>query len=160
MAQQLQGISKNQTCSVPIAVLVVAALSACAQMPVDTSTSHPPGVASAHAMPGAPAGDKMAMMDSHMTSMREMHERMMRARSADERHAMRAEHLKMMQDGLAMMGGMGAAGKTKGMKGMPGMGTMPADMAQRQQMMEKHMEMMQSMMQMTMDQMPPAPARP
>ena len=64
----------------------------------------------------------MAMMDPHMTSMHEMHERVMSARSADERHAMRAEHLKMMRDGMAMMGEMGAAGETKGMKGMHGSG--------------------------------------
>ncbi|MBC7942139.1 MAG: hypothetical protein H7Z19_20690 [Chitinophagaceae bacterium] len=150
----------NLTHTVPIAALVIAALSACAQMPAGTSTSQSPAVASAHAMPASPAGDRMAMMDSQMKSMREMHERMVRARSPDERLAMRAEHMKMMQDGMAMMGGMGPAGGMSGMKGMHGMGTTPADMPQRQQMMEKHMEMMQSMMQMMMDQMPPAQARP
>lgn len=98
------------------------------------------------------------MMDTHMKSMREMHEKMMRARTPGERNALRAEHMKLMQDGMAMMGGMGPGGMG-GMKGMHGMGGMPADMATRQQMMEKHMEMMQSMMQMMMDQMPPPPAK-
>lgn len=99
------------------------------------------------------------MMDSHMKSMRGMHERMARALTPEERQALRAEHLKMMQDGMAMMGGMSPAGE-KGMKGMHGMGAMPTDISQRQQMMEKHMEMMHSMMQMMIDQMPPSPAKP
>jgi hypothetical protein len=102
----------------------------------------------------------MAMMDAHMQSMRDMHERMMRARSPDERQAMRAEHMKMMQDGMVMMGCMGPTGESQGTKGMHGMGMTPTDLSQRQQMMKKHMEMMQSMMQMMMDQMPPAPAKP
>ena len=150
----------NLTPNVPIAVLAIAALSACAQMPAGTSTAQPPGDVSAEGMPGTPATDRMAMMDAHMKSMREMHERMMLARTPDERQALRAEHMKMMQDGMAMMGTTAPAGDMAGMKGMPGMGSMPTDMSQRQQMMEKHMEMMHSMMQMMMDQMPPAPARP
>jgi hypothetical protein len=141
----------------PIAVLFVAALSACAPMPAATTTPHSPGAASGHRMQTAPAEEKMAMMDSHMTSMREMHERMKRARTPDERRALRADHMKMMHDGMAMMGGIGPAGETKVMKGMHGGGT---DMSQHHQMMEKRMDMMQSMMQMMMDQMPPIRARP
>lgn len=98
----------------------------------------------------------MAMMDSNMASMREMHDRMMRARTPEERNALRAEHMKAMQDGMAMMSRMGPGGM-KGMQGMGGMPDSPAtpvDMAMRQRMLEKHMEMMQTMMQMMMDQMP------
>ena len=93
-----------------------------------------------------------------MKAMREMHDKMMRARTPEERNALMAEQMKLMQDGMAMMGGMGPGGMG-GMKGMPGMGAMPTDMATRQQMMEKRMEMMQSMMQMMMDRMPAAPSK-
>ena len=104
------------------------------------------------------------MMDTQMKSMRAMHDKMMQAKTPAERNAMKAEHMKSMHDGMAMMGGMGPGGMQgmQGMKGMHGMGRMaegthtPADMAMRQQMMEKHMEMMHSTMQMMMDQMPPA----
>ncbi len=107
----------------------------------------------------------MAMMDMQMKSMREMHEKMMRAHSPEERNALKSEHAKLMQDGMAMMGGMGPDGMS-GMKGMHGMGAMPGgaptsgDMASRQDIMEKHMAIMQSMMQMMMDQMPSAPVKP
>ena len=109
----------------------------------------------------APTADHLSMMDTQMKAMREMHDKMMRARTPEERNALTAEHTKLMRDGMAMMGGMGAggAGGMGGMKGMPGMGATPTDMATRQQMMEKRMEMMQSMMQMMMDRLPAAPSK-
>lgn len=112
---------------------------------------HPAGTASA-AMPapatGKPAGmPDMAMMDKHMKAMQAMHEKMAGAKTPAEREALMAEHMKLMQEGMSMMGGM-APGKA------------PANAAARQQMMEKRMDMMQSMMQMMMDRMPMAPAAP
>jgi hypothetical protein len=89
-------------------------------------------------------------MDEHMKAMREMHDKMMRAKTPEERNALMAEHRKLMQEGMAMMGEMGPGG----------MGAMGGDMATRQKMMEKRMEMMQSMMPMMMDCMPQAPAKP
>jgi len=112
----------------------------------------------------------MAMMDAHMAKMREMHEKMTRAAGApQERQALMAEHMKLMHEGMAMMGGMGPGGMVgKGGMGMGGMRGMapagatsaPMDMGTRHQMMEKRMEMMQSMMQMMMDRMGPPAARP
>jgi hypothetical protein len=111
----------------------------------------------------------MAMMNAHMTKMREMHEKMSRAGTPQERQALMADHVKLMQEGMAMIGGMGPGGMgdkgSMGMGGMRGMGpagaaSAPMDMATRQQMMEKRMEMMQSMMQMMMDRMGSSPARP
>lgn len=100
-------------------------------------------------------GSGMAQMDDHMKAMQEMHEKMMRARTPEEKSALMAEHMKLMQDGMAMMGGMGGMG---GGGGMMGKGAMSADMGMHGQMMEKRMAMMQSMMQMMMDRMPqPAP---
>lgn len=127
-----------------IAAAALLGLSACAPYPV------------------TPAGQAMPMarMDEHMTAMRGMHERMAGARTAEERNALMAEHHKLMQDGMGMMGGMGPVPR-RGMGGMmDSPGPMGDDPAARQQWMEKRMEMMQSMMQMMMDRLPPAPAKP
>jgi hypothetical protein len=121
----------------------------------DHSAHHPantPG-ASASEMPAAGKMDKgqMAGMDQHMKAMQAMHEKMMAAKTPAERQALMAEHMKLMQDGMAMMksmGGMSGMGAMQGGKGMD------ADMGARQQMMEKRMDMMESMMQMMMDRMP------
>jgi hypothetical protein len=95
----------------------------------------------------------MAGMDTQMKAMQEMHDKMMAAKTPEERNALMAEHMKTMQDGLAMMNGMSSGGMG-GMKcGMKG------DMAEHHQMMEKRMEMMQSMMQMMMDRLPVTPSK-
>lgn len=87
----------------------------------------------------------MAGMDQHMKAMQVMHEKMAAAKTPAERQALMVEHMKLMQDGMAMMKSMGAMQGGKGMD---------ADMGARQQMMEKRMDMMESMMQMMMDRMP------
>ena len=96
----------------------------------------------------APAMQGMPNMDAQMKAMREMHDKMMAAKTPQERNALMAEHMKVMQNGMNMMGGMG----TGAMKGKPG------DVAARQGMLEQRMEMMQSMMQMMMDRMQSVPA--
>ena len=98
-----------------------------------------------------------------MKAMQQMHEQMVAAKTPDERNALMAEHMKLMQSGMNMMGSMGSMG---GMGSMGSMGSMgagatagnPADMAARQGMLEHRMDMMQSMMQMMMDRMPSTPA--
>jgi hypothetical protein len=105
---------------------------------------HPAGTASA-AM-SAPVGAKtagmpdMVMMDQHMKAMQAMHEKMAGAKTTAERDALMAEHMKLMQQGMSMMGSM-TPGKA------------PTNTAARLQMMEKRMDMMLSMMQMMMDRM-------
>jgi hypothetical protein len=103
----------------------------------------------------------MAAMDDKMKAMREMHEKMMGAKSPEERNGMMGEHMKMMQDGMAAMNmmGSGAMGGGMGMGGMPAKRPMPQAMEERQQMMEKRMDMMQSMMQLMMDRLPAPPAK-
>jgi hypothetical protein len=96
-----------------------------------------------------PAKEAMRKMDQQMMEMQKMHQQMMEAKTPEERNALMADHMKAMQGGMAMMGGMGD-GKDE-MKGR-----MPSDPAARQQMMEKRMDMMESMMQMMMDRLPPA----
>ncbi|MDO8249842.1 MAG: hypothetical protein Q7T78_09035 [Rhodoferax sp.] len=134
---------------VPIAIALTAAiaLSAC-----NTAPMMPMGAASAHTMA---TPEQMTRMNAHMKTMQGMHEKMMNAKTPQERSKLMAEHMKAMQDGMAMMDGMSGAG----MGGMKGMAGMTGDMGARQQMMEKRMEMMQAMMKMMMDRMPAAPAQ-
>ena len=114
------------------------------------SAAKGPKAAPAKAAPVKPiAKESIKKMDQQMMDMRAMHDKMMSAKTPEERSALMAEHMKSMQGGMAMMGGMGEAGKD-GMKG-----GMPSDIATHHQMMEKRMEMMESMMQMMMDRLPP-----
>ena len=131
-----------------IALIAAAALTAC-----NTAPTMPMGNASASSMA---TPDNMARMDAQMKTMRDMHEKMMSAKTPEERNKLMADHMKSMQDGMAMMNMMGGSGMG-GMGGMQGGKPMPGDLNQRQQMMEKRMDMMQSMMQMMMDRLP-APA--
>ena len=131
-----------------IALIAAGALTAC-----NTTPTMPMGSASASSMA---TPDQMARMDAQMKTMRDMHEKMMSAKTPEERNKLMADHIKSMQDGMAMMNMMGGSGMG-GMGGMQGGKPMPGDLNQRQQMMEKRMDMMQSMMQMMMDRLP-APA--
>jgi hypothetical protein len=124
--------------------------------PNDQHTNHhPAGIAPAPASKQVPAqvpakkGPSEAQMDAQTQAMRDMHERMMAAKTPEERSAMMTEHMKTMQDGMIMMNGM-PAGDMKSMKG---------DMAMHHRMMEKRMEMMGASMQMMMDRLPTPPAK-
>ena len=136
---------------IPLALALTAtsALVAC-----NTAPMMPMGNASAHSMA---MPDHMGKMDAQMKTMQGMHEKMMSAKTPEERSQLMAEHMKAMQDGMAMMEGMSGAGMG-GMKGVGGMGGM-GGMGAHHQMMEKRMEMMQTMMKMMMDRMPAAPAK-
>ena len=112
---------------------------------------HPAGSASAPASKGMSAkpGMQIALMDNQMKAMGAMHDKMMAAKTPEERNALMAEHMQAMQDGMTMMNGMSVRDMT-GMKG---------DMAAHHQMMDKRMEMMQATMQMMMDRLPQSPAK-
>ncbi len=116
---------------------------------------HPAGTAAAPASNAmsSKAGPAMARMDAQMKTMRELHDKMMAAKTPEERNALMAEHMKAMQEGMTMMNTMPAGG----MGGMKG--GMKGDMAAHHQMMEKRMEMMQATMQMMMDRLPAVPAK-
>ena len=92
-------------------------------------------------------GTAMPGYADQMKAMQAMHEKLMAAKTPEERNALMAEQMKLMQSGMGMMGRMGPGA----MAGKPG------DMAARQGMLEQRMDMMQSMTQMMMDRMPPAP---
>ena len=72
------------------------------------SGHHPAGSAPASASKQVPAkkGPSMAMMDAQTHAMRDMHEKMMAAKTPEERTDLMAEHMKSMQDGATMMNGM------------------------------------------------------
>ena len=130
-----------------VALISVSALTAC-----NTAPTMPMGTASANSMA---TPDQMAKMDAQMKTMQGMHNKMMNAKTPEERSKLMAEHMKAMQDGMAMMDGMSGAGMGA-MNGMPGMA---GNMGWHHQMMEKRMEMMQTMMKMMMDRMPVAPTK-
>ena len=114
---------------------------------------HPAGSASAAASKSMPAKTmpEMARMANHMKAMQEMHDKMMAAKTPEERNALMAEHMKTMQDGMGMM---------KGMGGTAGPKSPPTNMTERQTMMEQRMDMMQTMMEMMVDRLPPTAAKP
>ena len=120
------------------------------------STMMPMGTASVSPMT---APDHVGKMDAQMKTMQAMHDKMMAAKTPEERNKLMAEHMKTMQDGMAMMEGMSGMSSMKGMQGMGGMGGMGGEMATRHQTMEKRMEMMQTMMKMMMDRMNAAPMK-
>jgi len=95
---------------------------------------HPQGAAA----PGPAAS--ASQMDRQMKSMQEMHEKKMAAKSPEERAALMKDHMKAMQDSMAMMGRM-----------KDGKGGIEGGMSMGPEMMGKRMDMMEMMMQMMMD---------
>jgi len=135
-----------------VALSVAALATACASPGATNAAPASPDMGNA----GAPM--PMAAMDPRMKAMKDMHQKMMSAKAPAERQALMADHMKAMQDGMAMMKEM--HGGMQGMEGMQGMGdgkAIPADMATRRQMMTDRMAMMQMMMDMMSDRVPPAP---
>ena len=123
--------------------MAAAALGAAAQTAGEHKGHQPADAARPGAATKAPAkpmhADKMAAMDQHMKAMRAMHDKMTAAKTPEQRQALMAEHMKLMHEGVGMMGGgMPGMGHMHGGKGMQGTA------ADRQKMMEKRMEMMES----------------
>ncbi|MBI3730573.1 MAG: hypothetical protein WA071_16395 [Undibacterium umbellatum] len=133
---------------------LIIASSVWAAEPADHKEHHPAS-ASASAKVTAPSGSasksSMQKMDDQIQTMHDMHEKMMNAKNPEERSALMADHMKAMQDGMAMMGKMAGDKKPKMKDGMQ------KDMAMHD-MMERRMEMMEGMMQMMMDRMPASTA--
>lgn len=139
--------------------MAAASLAAVAQTAPEHALHHPAEstkpAAKATTKGPSTAKASMAAMESNMKAMREMHEKMMAAKTPEERKALMGAHMKAMQDGMDMMkkmdtaNGMPGMGDMKGMGGMGGMGM--------HDMMHKRMEMMTSMMQMMMDRLPASP---
>ena len=146
------------------ALSLVALATACAS-PGATDATPAAGMSPGMSDSGTPMPMAMATMEPRMKAMKNMHQKMMAAKSPAERQAMMADHMASMQDGMSMMkemhGGMQGMGGMTGMTGMTSMGdgkVMQAEMAKREQMMADHRAMMQMMMDMMAQRMPASPA--
>jgi hypothetical protein len=137
-----------------LAALTLAAFASACASPGATDAASAPTMSPDLSHGGAPIS--MTAMEPRMKAMKDMHQKMMAARSPAERQALMADHMKAMQEGMAMMkethGGM------QGMGGMDHRKGMSVGMAQRHRMMTDHMAMMQMMMDMMMQRMPASPA--
>ena len=119
----------------------VLALAGCSSLPgagakdADDHAAH-------HPLQGADA----AKVDARMAMMQDMHQKMQAAKTPEQRAALMQDHMKAMQDGMAMMGEMkGGMSMPDGKK--PPMGGTGAE----DDMMMRRMDMMEMMMQMMMD---------
>jgi hypothetical protein len=117
--------------------------------PADHEAHHPDATPSKAAPKKAPApsAKQTDKMDSQMKAMREMHEKMMNAKTPEERQALMADHMKMMKDGMSMMNGMMGGGMMGG----------SSTKTPSPEMMQKEIDMMKTMMQMMMDRMEMSP---
>jgi hypothetical protein len=144
--------------STVLALASFAALPVFAATPADARAAHHP--AAAASQPSA----EVERFNDQMATMQAMHEKMMAARTPDGRSALMKDHMKAMQDGMAMMGQMPG-----GMGGM-GAGRMPMDGARKPMVkdgtpaehdaMHRRMYMMEMMMQMMVDQQAAMPMGP
>nr|WP_297352963.1 hypothetical protein [uncultured Caldimonas sp.] len=127
-----------------LAAAIALPMAASGQSPQEHAAHHPDAASAPAAptgspstvRPAAPAAPMAGPIDTQMQSMREMHDKMAAAKSPEERQALMAQHMKVMQDGMAMMGEM-----RSGKAGMP----------MTPEMMGRRMDMMEMMMQMMMD---------
>ncbi|MGE5116845.1 MAG: hypothetical protein ACM3N6_10195 [Betaproteobacteria bacterium] len=97
----------------------------------DGAAHQPPDTA------GAPSAERL---DMQMKTMQDMHQKMMAAKTPEERQALMAEHMKAMEGGMTMMCEMGSRGGM-GMQGSAG----------SNDMMKRCMSMKDTTMQMMMD---------
>ena len=138
-----------------LAAIAALTLAGCSSFPGSGSKQADEHAAHHPAAEGTPKVDP-AKVEQQMQTMREMHQKMMAAKTPAERAALMKDHMKAMQDGMAMMGQMGGRMPTQGggMSSMPGGPSMQTEMMQR-------MDMMEMMMQMMVDQEAarPPPAR-
>jgi len=110
---------------------------------------------------GGPATSQSAtqrnpQVDAQIAHLRALHERLSRAKTPEERQALMAEQVKVMQESMAMMRTMHAAQmQGGGMQGGMDMGhgDMSGHMGMNHEMMVQHMELMQEMMQTMVDHM-------
>lgn len=136
------------------------------------ATAAQPALVQAQASPQAqapgPVADPVAAMDAQIKAMRDLREKMTRARTPEERRALAIEQRRVMQQSMTMMHGMmgyGPGGPPPGQgAGMgPGMGAgMGPGMSPLEQ--QRRMDMMTMMMQSMMDRLdqqaaPPAPRK-
>jgi hypothetical protein len=128
-----------------------------AHHPENAPAASPPKAPSKPANTAKATNEQSMKMDAQMKTMRQMHDKMMNAKTPEERKALMADHMKAMKDGMSMMSSMSGGGMMGGgMAGGSAKGNKPASpqaMQQQMDMMQKKTDMMQTMMQMMMDRM-------
>ena len=131
-----------------LAAATVLSTGAIAQSSSTAPASPPSGAAASKAQrPAAKSTAPTASQwNKQMKAMEEMHAKMLAAKTPEERQALMADHMRVMRDGMAMMGQVGSGKGGAAMDGM-GMGAMHGN----HDMMSRRMDMMQLMMQMMMD---------
>lgn len=120
------------------ASLTFGAASSQGASPAVDEHGHGPGASQAGTSPKAQP-KAFTDADAQMKKMQEIHERMMAAKTPEERAKLMDEEMQAMQQGMAMMNAMKHPHGGMGSNGM------------RHDMMEKRMDMMQMMMTMMMD---------
>ena len=133
---------------IPLALLVAVLSGPGFAAEPDEHSGHHPASSAGAAAPKAkapkPSAD-MRRMDAQTDAMKAMHEKMMSAKTPEERSALMGEHMKTMGAGMSMMKDMPkGTGDLKSAKGM----------AECHAMMEKHMAMMGAAMEMMSDRLP------
>ncbi|WP_051304776.1 hypothetical protein [Chitinilyticum litopenaei] len=142
----------NKTLAAIVLSLITSASMAAQASDADHDKHHPDASSASAVKSKAPVNGKMTskqMMDrcnAQLKAMQGMHEKMLKAKTPEQRQALQDEHAKLMRSSMAMMTEM------KGMMAMP-----QGD--QSMMMMQKRMDMMEMMMQMMMDRMEPSTAR-
>lgn len=130
------------------AAAAAVSLAGCSSFPgfgakqADEHEGHHPAAESAPKADPAEADRQMKAM----REMQEMHQKMMAAKTPAERAALMKDHMKAMQDGMAMMSRMGGRMPMQG----DGKSPMAGSPAHREHMMQR-MDMMEMMMQMMVD---------
>lgn len=135
--------------TIGLAALIALPLSSLAAAPAAQDDHHPEAAsapAATKAAPAKPGPGKQGAMPGYagqMRAMQQMHEKMLAAKTPEERNALMAEQMKLMESSMTMMGRMGPGA-------MHGGG---GHMMSNDGSLEQRMDMMQSMMQMMMDRM-------
>ncbi len=130
---------KNALAIGTIVLLLTGGLYAATAAGADEHAAHyPAGPASSASAP--------ADFDRQMRTMNELHQKMLAAKTPDERESLMKEHMKAMQDGMGMMGQMHG-----GMMGGKEMEARKDAMPMSPEMMKRRMDMMEMMMQLMVD---------
>src|SRR5512146_168528 len=122
--------------SIALAATMALVLGGCASTRSGGGEDH----AAHHPQEAGAAAPSPERVDMHMKTMQDMHQKMMAAKTPEERQALMAEHMKAMEGGMTMMCEMGARGGM-GMQGSAG----------SKDMMKRCMSMKDTTMQMMMD---------
>jgi hypothetical protein len=139
---------------------ILGALSSIVFVTACTTVTSPPGAerASAKVDEHATHHPARAGAEPMRDRMQAMHDKMMNAKTPEERRTLMDDHMKAMQDGMPMMNRMGRMGPGADRGDAGQSRAAHPDMAMRQKMMEDRLDMMQLMLNMMLQRMPESSA--